>query len=81
MEGREGGREGRRESLREANFAVMKIPDGRVDADGGEKKNFARERASELGGGRLHCMPPHGNGADGRGRRVKRASGVERRTK
>ena len=41
--------------MREANFAVMKIPDrrGRVRwtwTDGGEKKNFASGRSSGRGG-------------------------------
>ena len=51
--GREGGREGGKENLREANFSVMKIPDGRVDAwtwtdlDGGEKKNFATQESEQ----------------------------------
>ena len=55
MRGKTEGRErvGRKD-LSEANFAEMKIPYGLVnvegqDGGGGEKKNFARERAPERG--------------------------------
>ena len=93
--GKDGGEGESRKDLSEANFAEMKIPYGLVnvegqDGGGGERKT-SQESAPRRGevrgesegseGGRLHCMPPHGNGsAEGeKGERGKSLSRCARR--
>ena len=84
--GKDGGEGESRKDLSEANFAEMKFPYGLVnvegqDGGGGEKKNFARERAPKSGskgrerGKRGREIALHAASWERqRARRVKRAS-------